>query len=100
MYYLTKNFILRNIICIGTPRIHEYIRGNCQDRHMISILMDIDERHRNFNAVHEFFHYNMFNHHFFDGEETKFEYFDDFIKNCQYCQIIQCKFSFMTIESF
>ncbi|KAJ8923386.1 hypothetical protein NQ315_001944 [Exocentrus adspersus] len=66
----------RNIICVGTPRIHEYIRSNCED--MRSILLDIDSRFHNFFGPLEYIWYNSFNHHFFFSEGKTVFY--DFLK--------------------
>ncbi|KAJ8951551.1 hypothetical protein NQ318_020424 [Aromia moschata] len=41
-----RNLKMLNVICIGTPRIHEYIRNDCKD--MNSILLDIDSRFHDF----------------------------------------------------
>lgn len=62
---------LKKIICIGAPRLHDFIRS--KKPNLQSVLMDIDERFRAFNHPTDFIHYNMFNHYFFDGngEEEK-----------------------------
>lgn len=56
----------KNVICLGTPRIHEHIQNNYGD--MTSILLDIDKRFHNFFGPLSFCWYNMFNNHFFIKE--------------------------------
>ncbi|RVE60130.1 hypothetical protein OJAV_G00177800 [Oryzias javanicus] len=61
----------RKVLCIGTPRLHEAIKQrNLKQEHepTKSLLLDIDFRYAQFYSQEEFCHYNMFNHHFFDGE--------------------------------
>ncbi|XP_066520417.1 rRNA N6-adenosine-methyltransferase ZCCHC4 isoform X3 [Hoplias malabaricus] len=63
----------RKVLCVGTPRLHELIKMQSTDNKgdaMRSLLLDIDFRYSQFYGQHEFCHYNMFNHHFFNGEET------------------------------
>ncbi|KAM9425605.1 rRNA N(6)-adenosine-methyltransferase ZCCHC4 isoform 2-T2 [Pholidichthys leucotaenia] len=63
----------RKVLCIGTPRLHELIKlRNLEEKHkpMKSLLLDIDFRYAQFFSQDEFCHYNMFNHHFFDGEAS------------------------------
>ncbi|CAH1966976.1 unnamed protein product [Acanthoscelides obtectus] len=71
-----KNLGLSNIICIGTPKIHEHIQNNCED--MSSILLDFDKRFHNFYPPTQFGWYNLFNHHFF-LQEAK-EVFEEYLK--------------------
>ncbi|XP_012261260.2 rRNA N6-adenosine-methyltransferase ZCCHC4 [Athalia rosae] len=64
-----------SILCIGAPRIHEYITNNLQDK-MSSLLLDIDGRFHNFFGPLSFCWYNFFNHHFFnDGSKNVFKDF-------------------------
>ena len=56
----------KHVICIGTPRLHEYIQN--ENFKIQSILLDIDYRYKQFYPNYQFFHYNMFNNHFFDGQ--------------------------------
>uniref|UniRef100_A0A3Q3X8E1 GRF-type domain-containing protein n=1 Tax=Mola mola TaxID=94237 RepID=A0A3Q3X8E1_MOLML len=61
----------RKVLCVGTPRLQELIKlRNLEQKHkqMKSLLLDIDFRYAQFYSQEEFCHYNMFNHHFFDGE--------------------------------
>lgn len=60
---------LHKIICVGAPRLHDYIKKKKQQ--ISSILLDIDDRFRAFNKPSEFIHYNMFNNYFFDGPEDE-----------------------------
>ncbi|KAM3590515.1 uncharacterized protein V6R79_010997 [Siganus canaliculatus] len=63
----------RKVLCVGTPRLHELIKlRNLEQKHepMKSLLLDIDFRYAQFYSQEEFCHYNMFNHHFFDGEAS------------------------------
>jgi len=41
---ILRNAGLSRILCIGAPRIHEYIRFNFKDS-MTSLLLDIDHRY-------------------------------------------------------
>lgn len=70
------------IICIGAPRLHEYLKGQYTSLHMKSILLDLDQRFYSFfnrNGCVDFFHYNMMNNYFFGGELAKHE-FQQFFK--------------------
>lgn len=61
------------VLCVGTPRLQELIKlRNLEQIHkpMQSLLLDIDFRYAQFYSQDEFCHYNMFNHHFFDGETS------------------------------
>ncbi|XP_028420195.1 rRNA N(6)-adenosine-methyltransferase ZCCHC4 [Perca flavescens] len=61
------------VLCVGTPRLQELIKlRNLDQKHkpMKSLLLDIDFRYAQFYSQDEFCHYNMFNHHFFDGEAS------------------------------
>ncbi|CAH1099304.1 unnamed protein product [Psylliodes chrysocephalus] len=61
-----KQLRYQYVICVGTPRIHEYIKNKCPN--LSSILLDIDKRFHNFFGPLEFCWYNMFNNHFFFDE--------------------------------
>nr|XP_019599472.1 PREDICTED: zinc finger CCHC domain-containing protein 4 isoform X1 [Rhinolophus sinicus] len=61
----------RRVLCVGTPRLHELIRlkaSGDKKSNMKSLLLDIDFRYSQFYMEDSFCHYNMFNHHFFDGQ--------------------------------
>lgn len=63
----------RKVLCVGTPRLQELIKlRNLEPKHepMKSLLLDMDLRYAQFYRQDEFCHYNMFNHHFFDGEAS------------------------------
>lgn len=60
---------LIKIVCMGAPRLHEYIKA--RKPNMKSILLDIDSRFKSFNDNEHFVRYNMFNDYFFDGPENK-----------------------------
>ncbi|XP_076856069.1 rRNA N(6)-adenosine-methyltransferase ZCCHC4 [Brachyhypopomus gauderio] len=70
----------QKILCVGTPRLHEMIKMRSTERTdaMRSLLLDIDFRYSQFYGKDEFCHYNMFNHHFFNGEEA-YRVFLDFL---------------------
>ncbi|KAK4314588.1 hypothetical protein Pmani_014129 [Petrolisthes manimaculis] len=91
-------------LCVGAPRIHEAITppqyhsnntssstsntssstsntsssntSSSTSPHatMDSLMLDIDNRYCSFFSPDEFIRYNMFNHHFFDGDEAKQTY--------------------------
>lgn len=63
----------RKLLCVGTPRLQELVKQRNlerKDEPMKSLLLDIDSRYAQFYSRDEFCHYNMFNHHFFDGEAS------------------------------
>lgn len=65
---------LTSIICMGAPRLHDYIKT--RKPKMNSILLDIDSRFKAFNSPEAFCQYNMFNHYFFrKSDEEKFKQF-------------------------
>ncbi|XP_070228329.1 rRNA N6-adenosine-methyltransferase ZCCHC4 isoform X3 [Bos mutus] len=68
---LLSNLGFRRVLCVGTPRLHELIRlkesGDTKSN-IRSLLLDIDFRYSQFYMEDSFCHYNMFNHHFFDGK--------------------------------
>ncbi|VEN51993.1 unnamed protein product [Callosobruchus maculatus] len=79
-----KKLEIRNVICIGTPRIHEHIQSNCQS--MSSILLDFDKRFHNFFGPLQYCWYNLFNHHFFLPDAKTV--FDDYLKSCSNVALI------------
>ncbi|XP_052054929.1 rRNA N6-adenosine-methyltransferase ZCCHC4 isoform X3 [Apodemus sylvaticus] len=60
----------RRVLCVGAPRLHEQVRlaAPGEKSNMRSLLLDIDFRYSQFYLEESFCRYNMFNHHFFDGE--------------------------------
>lgn len=71
---------IRRIVCIGAPRLHEYVRehsarlGGCA-----SVLLDLDDRLEPFYGRHEFYRFNMFNGWWADGSQRGAE-FDEFLR--------------------
>lgn len=64
-----KNLGLNKIICIGSPRLHEFLKNNYQELGIKSILLDLDKRFFSFYGPDEFCWYNMFNHWFFNSSD-------------------------------
>lgn len=56
---------------MGTPRLHEYLKSNHNSLGIKSALLDFDKRLQPFYDSTEYWHYNMFNHHFFAGPDAK-----------------------------
>ncbi|GJQ73514.1 hypothetical protein Trydic_g13868 [Trypoxylus dichotomus] len=67
---------VKNVLCIGAPRIHEYILNKKPE--MNSLLLDIDRRYHNFYSPLQFCWFNAFNNYFFLPES--FNVFKDFIQ--------------------
>ncbi|CAK1580651.1 unnamed protein product [Parnassius mnemosyne] len=65
---ILKNNAIRNILCVGTPSIHEAAQAHPD---FDSILLDYDTRHHLFNAPNKFLWYNMFNDYLFNGNEDE-----------------------------
>lgn len=65
-----------DVLCIGTPRLHEYLSADCND--MNSLLLDIDCRFHQFFGPLQFCWYNLFNHHFFLSNAKRV--FDDYLR--------------------
>ncbi|XP_078588631.1 rRNA N(6)-adenosine-methyltransferase ZCCHC4-like [Branchiostoma floridae x Branchiostoma japonicum] len=61
------------VLCVGVPRLHETIQSQraAGSSQLDSLLLDIDHRHAQFYDQEHFCHYNMFNHHFFDGDSAR-----------------------------
>jgi len=65
------------ILCIGTPRMYEGLRlfnkkqHSFGGKHIHCLLLDIDQRLEQFYAPSQFACYNMFNHHFFNGDKSR-----------------------------
>ncbi|XP_012864647.1 PREDICTED: zinc finger CCHC domain-containing protein 4 isoform X2 [Dipodomys ordii] len=71
LVHLLSTLGFRRVLCVGTPRLHELIRLTAADDKKYdikSLLLDIDSRYSQFYMEDSFCHYNMFNHHFFDGK--------------------------------
>lgn len=71
------------VICIGAPRLHEYLKNSFGSIGIRSVLLDFDRRFYAFRSVRaphrDYFRYNMFNNHFFDGQEAV-EEFEQFLR--------------------
>ncbi|CAG4982674.1 unnamed protein product [Colias eurytheme] len=61
---ILKNNKISNILCIGTPSIHEAAQAHPDFN---SILLDYDSRHHQFYEPTKFLWYNMFNNYLFNG---------------------------------
>ncbi|XP_055373028.1 rRNA N6-adenosine-methyltransferase ZCCHC4, partial [Condylostylus longicornis] len=76
---MLKKLHISKVVCIGAPRLHEYLKQKYDIFKIESILLDLDHRFFYFNSDSEFFYYNMFNNHFFEGQEKK-NMFKKFLK--------------------
>ncbi|KAK8726740.1 hypothetical protein OTU49_010036, partial [Cherax quadricarinatus] len=70
---MLQNLNTSRVLCIGAPRVHEAIASS-PHLNMSSLMMDIDDRYCSFFSPKQFIQYNMFNHHFFEGETAKNTY--------------------------
>ncbi|XP_033324773.1 rRNA N(6)-adenosine-methyltransferase ZCCHC4 isoform X1 [Megalopta genalis] len=70
------NLGAKQVLCIGTPKIHEYILDKYEDK-MSSLLLDFDGRFHNFFGPLSYCWYNLLNNHFFN--ESSVQVFKDFI---------------------
>lgn len=84
----TKKFVVNDIIkkngfqyvvTIGCPTIHEYIECRKIKLKIKSILLDIDERHKQFYSSKKYLKYNLFNNFFFNGLKDE-KTFNNFIE--------------------
>ncbi|XP_014485981.1 PREDICTED: zinc finger CCHC domain-containing protein 4 [Dinoponera quadriceps] len=66
----------KQVLCVGTPRIHEYISEYHTDK-ISSLLLDLDGRFHNFFGPLDYCWYNLFNHHFFNKDAINV--FKDFL---------------------
>ncbi|CAL7937905.1 unnamed protein product [Xylocopa violacea] len=66
----------KQLLCIGTPKIHEYILENHEDE-ISSLLLDLDGRFHNFFGPLNYCWYNLLNNHFF--KQDSMHVFKDFI---------------------
>lgn len=66
----------KQVLCICSPKIHEYILEKYEDR-MSSLLLDFDGRFHNFFGPLSYCWYNLLNNHFFDKNANYV--FKDFI---------------------
>ncbi|XP_021377170.1 zinc finger CCHC domain-containing protein 4-like isoform X2 [Mizuhopecten yessoensis] len=65
-----------HIVCVGAPRIFEAIELK-KDSATKGLLLDLDHRYQLYPTT-KFCRYNMFNHHFFDGQKSE-DVFKQFI---------------------
>ncbi|XP_075978056.1 rRNA N(6)-adenosine-methyltransferase ZCCHC4 [Anticarsia gemmatalis] len=77
VFGILKNNNISNILCIGTPSVHEEAQTRDDFN---SILLDYDKRHRLFNPPNKFIWYNMFNNYMFNGNEDE-KVLKKFLKN-------------------
>lgn len=68
VFGILDNNNISNILCIGTPTIHEEAQSRSDFN---SILLDYDKRHRLFHPPKKFIWYNMFNNYMFNGNEDE-----------------------------
>ncbi|OAD59919.1 Zinc finger CCHC domain-containing protein 4 [Eufriesea mexicana] len=66
----------KQILCICTPKIHEYILEHHEDT-ISSLLLDFDGRFHNFFGPLDYCWYNLLNNHFFN--ESAAHVFKDFL---------------------
>ncbi|XP_076759047.1 rRNA N(6)-adenosine-methyltransferase ZCCHC4 [Xylocopa sonorina] len=66
----------KQLLCIGTPKIHEYVLENHEDK-ISSLLLDLDGRFHNFFGPLNYCWYNLLNNHFF--HQDSMHVFKDFI---------------------
>ncbi|XP_026738837.1 zinc finger CCHC domain-containing protein 4 [Trichoplusia ni] len=68
VFGILKNNNISNILCIGTPSIHEEAQSLPD---FTSLLLDYDKRHHLFQPPKQFVWYNMFNNYMFNGNEDE-----------------------------
>lgn len=61
-------WLSRNILCIGTPSIHEAAQAHPDFN---SLLLDYDTRHSMFHPPTKYLWYNMFNNYLFNGNDDE-----------------------------
>lgn len=92
---ILENLDISKIVCIGAPRLYDFIRS--RKPRFKSILLDIDNRFQAFNQPDNFIHYNMFNNHYFNGpdDESKLGKFlkDEQSHKSQHCLFIDPPFA-------
>ncbi|XP_078354555.1 rRNA N(6)-adenosine-methyltransferase ZCCHC4-like isoform X2 [Oculina patagonica] len=77
---MLKDLGFKNVLCVGTPRIHEEIQASVKTPGSLdSLLLDIDFRYAQFFPTSSFCWYNMFNHFFF-GNHASRELFNSFLR--------------------
>ena len=85
--FLINEIIMKNgfnrVISIGCPTVHEYIECRKNRLKIKSILLDIDDRYKQFYSSKKFLKYNLFNNYFFDeikGQKTFHKFIEDSAK--------------------
>ena len=66
----------KQVLCIGTPKIHEHLLDQYEDK-ISSLLLDFDGRFHNFFGPLSYCWYNLLNNHFFNEGGT--HVFKDFL---------------------
>nr|XP_002124158.1 zinc finger CCHC domain-containing protein 4 isoform X1 [Ciona intestinalis] len=79
LYNVVIDHSITHVICIGMPRLHEYIQSTSN---ISSILLDIDNRYKMFWSNEQFCRFNMFNRHFFNP--TSKLSFKKFLKSAEH----------------
>lgn len=59
------------VLCVGTPTLHEHLRGEQRRPDVRSLLMDIEQAYEQFYGTDEFCWFNMFNNFYFRGEQSE-----------------------------
>ncbi|XP_048732023.2 general transcription and DNA repair factor IIH helicase subunit XPD-like [Ostrea edulis] len=80
-----ENLNKTHVMCLGAPRIHEAIM-NKRDGVLKSFLLDLDLRYMQLYGPKHYSRYNMFNHHFFDGEKSV-DSLTSFLNSCSCDQV-------------
>ncbi|XP_062525867.1 rRNA N6-adenosine-methyltransferase ZCCHC4 isoform X1 [Bombyx mori] len=65
---ILKNNSIRNILCIGTPTVHEAAQAHPDFN---SILLDYDKRYHVFHPPDKYIWYNMFNNYMFNANDDE-----------------------------
>lgn len=79
----SKNIFSSKVICVGAPRLHEYLKTNFPSIQIKSVILDIDSRLKTFFDTNEYFEYNMLNDYYFDGPEKR-SLFEEFLRETKY----------------
>lgn len=66
---LLQKLDITHVLCVGAPRIHEAIQSKSQG--IKSLLLDLDDRFQQIYRPEEFCRYNMFNHYFFNNDQSE-----------------------------
>jgi len=78
---IIKDLGFKNVLCVGTPRLHEEIQcSQTSGGTLDSLLLDIDFRYGQFFPSSKFCWYNMFNHFFFGSHRSE-KAFQSFVRS-------------------